>query len=382
MNNPDSNSKSQVFAHLRVMLAIVGIWWLRNHHTGFLNTFLFGNPYWQYLASALFVLLAIWVAKLIDQIVGVQLRKWAAKTETKFDDVLLHLIHGPVKVISFVIILHIGIDLFNWPIWIENWLSAGLKLTVAISMTYLGLKLIDAGVEFVWNKVTAAEGSAFDKTLIGAARKTIKVVLITIGVLVTAQNLGFNVSALLASLSVGGLALGLAAQDTLANLFGAAAVFIDKPFKVGDRIKLGEVDGLVEEVGLRSTRIRNTEGYLVTIPNKTMGNATIVNITRRPSIQTVMNIGLTYDTPVAVVKQATGILEEVFRQHPMTKDVWISFNKFEATALNISVTHWSNPMVQKEYLAGLQDMNLEIKRRFDQEGIEFAFPTQTLHIKQ
>ena len=382
MNAPEANLKSQLLAHVRVMLAIAGIWWLRTHHEGWLNTRLFENPLWQYFASALFILLAFWVAKLVDQIVGVQLRKWAARTETKFDDVLLSLIRGPIKVISFVIVLHIGLQLFNWPAWAEAWLSNGLKLIAAISVSYLCLKLVDVGVAYFWERAAATEGNAFDQSLIGVLRKTIKVVLLIIAALVTAQNLGFNVTALITSLSVGGLAIGLAAQDTLANLFGAVAVFIDKPFKVGDRVRLGEVDGVVEDVGLRSTRIRNLEGFLVTIPNKTMGNATIVNVTRRPSIQTVMNIGLTYDASVETVQQATAILEAVFRQHPATKDVWISFNKFEADSLNICVTHWSNAVAQKEYLTSLHQMNLEIKRRFDAAKIEFAFPTQTLHIKQ
>ena len=121
--------------------------------------------------------------------------------------------------------------------------------------------------------------------------------------LVTLDNLGINITAAIASLSIGGLAVGLAAQDTLANLFGAVAIFLDKPFKIGDRIQIENVDGPVESIGLRSTRVRNLDGHLVTIPNKTMGNATIVNIAARPNIKTVMNIGITYDTPLEKVRR-------------------------------------------------------------------------------
>src|SRR6185436_7683335 len=110
--------------------------------------------------------------------------------------------------------------------------------------------------------------------------------------------------------------LGLAAQDTLANLFGAVAIFIDKPFRIGDRIKLESIEGDVETIGMRSTRIRNLDGHLITVPNKTMGNATITNVTRRPSIKTEMNLGLTYDTPTDKVKRALDILEETYRKHP------------------------------------------------------------------
>src|SRR5205814_776703 len=126
--------------------------------------------------------------------------------------------------------------------------------------------------------------------------KSLKSFLLVVAILVTSSNLGLDITAMLASLSIGGLALGLAAQDTVANLFGAVAVFVDKPFRVGDRIKLENIDGVVESIGLRSTRVRNQDGFLVTVPNKTMGNATITNVTRRPNIKTEMNIGITYDT--------------------------------------------------------------------------------------
>ena len=114
------------------------------------------------------------------------------------------------------------------------------------------------------------------------------------------------------------MAVGLTAQDTLANLFGAVAVLVDKPFKVGDRIQLDTLDGVVEYIGFRSTRVRNLDGHLVTVPNKTMGNATITNISARPNIKTVMNIGLTYDTPPDRIRRALEILEEVYQRHPRT----------------------------------------------------------------
>ena len=138
----------------------------------------------------------------------------------------------------------------------------------------------------------------------------------------------------------------------------------------------------IEQIGLRSTRIRNLDGHLVAIPNKTMGNAIITNITRRPSIRTEMNIGITYDTPTERVKRATEILDEIFRADPKTRDLIISFNKFNDSALNIFVVHIWDGTEGKEHFASMQVLNLKIKERFDAEKIEFAFPTQTLHVKQ
>ena len=341
-----------------------------------------GIPLWQYLASLIYIFLAFCVSKLLDSLTRVWLKKWAERTKTKFDDLLIGLLSGPVKIVVFVIFLKIGLEVFDWGKVINNILDKGLKIIVAATITYAVLRLIDPLMGYWKDRAAVETDRTFDEQLFPIIRKTLKVFVTVVAVLVTSQNLGFDITAAIAGLSVGGLALGLAAQDTVANLFGAVAIFIDKPFRIGDRIQLDTVDGMVETIGLRSTRLRNLDGHLITIPNKTMGNATITNITRRPNIKTVMNIGITYDTPNEKVNRALQILKEVYKDHPQTFDCLISFNKFADSALNIQVVHWWNSTDYKEYLAGFQEMNLTVKERFDKEGISFAFPSQTLYVKQ
>jgi MscS family membrane protein len=271
---------------------------------------------------------------------------------------------------------------YAWPEVLENFFSKSLKIFVACSITYVLIKGIDLLVG-VWQQRSSTPGNEqFSRQLLPLIRKTLKVFIVVVAALVTSQNLGLNATGLIASLSIGGLAVGLAAQDTLANLFGAVAVLTDKPCRVGDRIQVDGVDGTVEQIGFRSTRVRNLDGFLVSIPNKTMGNAIITNVAQRPNIKKVMNFGVTYDTPAEKVARAVQILEEVFKPHPMTKDLIISFNKFESSSLNILVVHFWNSTDMKAYLAGIQPLNLEVKRRFDAERISFAFPTQTLYLKQ
>jgi MscS family membrane protein len=248
-------------------------------------------------------------------------------------------------------------------------------------VTYVVLKVVDLLLDLWHEKVVTPEDKVFAEQLIPLVGKTIKIAVVIGAALLTADNLGIEIKTLLAGLSVGGLALGLAAQDTVANLFGAVAVFLDKPFHIGDRIKVEGVDGMVETIGLRSTRIRNLDGHHVTVPNKLMGNAVIINITRRPTIKTEMNLGLTYDTPVEKVKRATVLLEEIFQSNQQTGDLIISFNKFTDSALNIFVVHSWNGTDVKRHFAEMQELNLKIKERFDAEKIEFAFPTQTIHLK-
>src|SRR6185369_2735093 len=216
---------------------------------------LFGEPLWKYLASLIYIFLAFYVSKLIDFITGVWLKRWASKTQTRLDDVLLELLHGPVKVVAFVIFLQIGLNLFRWPPIAQKILSRGSILIIAGSITYLALKLVEMALEF-WKKRSVHEADGkFNDQLFSVIRKSLNAFIIVVALLVTAQNLGINITAVITSLSIGGLAVGLAAQDTLANLFGAIAVFADKPFRVGDQIKMDVVEGTVEAVGLRSTRV-------------------------------------------------------------------------------------------------------------------------------
>lgn len=341
-----------------------------------------GNELWKYLFSLIYIFLAFYVSKFLDYLTRVWLKKLAEKSQTRFDDLLLQLLNGPVKVVAFVIFLRIGLDVFDWPDVVQKVLAKGFTIIVAVSLTYMVLKFIDL-IMGVWRqRVSVKDDDEFNKQLFPIIRKSLKVFIIIVATLVTLDNIGVNITAAIASLSIGGLAVGLAAQDTLANLFGGVSIFLDKPFRIGDRIQLEAVDGPVESIGLRSTRVRNLDGHLITIPNKTMGNATITNVSARPNIKTVMNIGITYDTPVAKVKLALKIIEEVYKQHPKTFDFVMSFNKFESSSLNILVVHWWNSTDFKEYLGGIQGMNLALKERFDTEGINFAFPTQTLYVKQ
>jgi MscS family membrane protein len=337
---------------------------------------------WQYLASLIYIFLAFAVSRLLDYLICVQLKKWAQKTTTTLDDIFIEIAHGPIKVVSFVIFLHIGLQVFRWPHWVEIWISRALQLVVAASISYMLIKLVDILIGH-WRRRAQARGDkSFNDQLFPVISKALKTFVLVVAVLVTSQNLGLNITGVLASLSIGGLALGLAAQDTVANLFGAVAVFVDKPFQIGDAVKLEAIEGSVETIGLRSTRIRNPEGHLITVPNKTMGNATIINITRRPTIRTVMDFGLTYDMSAAKVRQAVAILKEIYGGHPKTKDLIVSFNQFAASALNIRVIHWWNGADNKAYLADLQDLNLAVHERFEAEKIFFAFPTQTVMLRQ
>jgi MscS family membrane protein len=339
------------------------------------------QPLWKYLASLIYIALAFCVAWLLDWFVSVWLKKLAAKKESKYDDLILELLRGPVKVVAFVILLNIGLGIFEWPDRAQVYISRAFILVVAGSVAYVSLKVVDLLLGIWHEKIVSPQDRAFAEQLLPFISKVAKTAIIIAAVVLTADNLEIKITSLLAGLSVGGLALGLAAQDTVANLFGAVAIFLDKPFHIGDRIRVEGVEGSVEAIGLRSTAVRSLDGHHVTIPNKLMGNAIITNITRRPTIKTEMNLGLTYDTPAEKVKRATLLLEEIFRSNPKTGDLLITFNKFADSALNLFVVHVWNGTDAAQHAAEMQTLNLQIKSRFDAEKIEFAFPSQTIYLK-
>jgi MscS family membrane protein len=336
------------------------------------ETLVFGEPLWKYVASLIYLFLAFYVSKLIDLVAFASLRKLAARTETKLDDLLLELLHGPIKVLAFVFFLEIGLNIFDWSDRAKTYFSKASILVVAGSLTWLAIRIVELLLDF-WRARHQQEGDKkFDEQLFSVIRKSLNIFIIIVAVMVTASNIGINITAAITSLSIGGLAVGLAAQDTLANLFGAVAVYADKPFRVGDQIKIDASEGTVEAVGMRSTRLRNPDGNLVVIPNKAVGNAAITNLSKRANIKTVMNLTLARNLPADKLKRALALLHEVYGKNPMTQDAWISFNQFTGGNLNIMVVHWWKGTDYQKYLAGMQEMNLAVKERFDAEKIEFA----------
>jgi MscS family membrane protein len=231
-----------------------------------------------------------------------------------------------------------------------------------------------------------AEGteSSIDNVLVPLIGKTLRFFIVIVGGMMVLQNLtGVQIGPLLASLGIGGLAVALAAKDSIANFFGTLTILFDKPFQVGDRIVISNYDGSVEHVGFRSTRIRLLNGHLVSIPNEKVVNSEVENIGRRPNIRWLTQIGITYDTSAEKVQEAVSILRAILQDHEgMHPDFppRVYFNGFNDWSLNVSVVLWYHPPEWWDFQAWLQQTCLEILRRFKAADIDFAFPSRTLYL--
>ena len=190
-------------------------------------------------------------------------------------------------------------------------------------------------------------------------------------------------TSIIAGLGVGGLAVGLAAQDTIKNFFGSMMIFGDRPFEMGDEIAVDALGGNVELVGFRSTRFRTGEGHLVTIPNGELANKTIVNISRRPSLLRKVNLALSYDLPPAKIEAALSIVREILTDHEgqkPDKPARVFVNDFTPTAVNLLIQYWYHPPDWWKFVAFNERVNLEILRRFAAAEITFAVPAQKLEV--
>ena len=228
--------------------------------------------------------------------------------------------------------------------------------------------------------------NSLDKTLIEMIRMILRVCFIASFIFLSIRIItGKPLTTLLAGLGIGGLAVALAAQDTLKNFFGSIMIMTDKPFKVGERISTEGYDGTIESIGFRSTRIRTLTGNQVVIPNDKVAQSSIENIGRRQSIRRLTNITITYSTPPEKVEKALSIIREILDNHEgMLPDLppRVVFNEFNADSLNILMLYWYSPPDYWAYMEFTEKVNLKIMKMFAEEGIDFAFPTHTTYLEQ
>jgi len=267
----------------------------------------------------------------------------------------------------------------------ETVILTGLEILLNVSVALFAYHMVEVPNSWLVQKTEKTE-SKFDDMLVPIVRKSLRVTVVLFAFVSIFQTLSDKpLSALVAGLGLGGLAFALAAQDTIKNLFGSLVIFTDKPFGLGDRINYDGHDGTIEEVGLRSTRLRRLDGHQVTIPNGELANKSIHNIAKRPFIRRIFSIGITYDTSPEKVKQAKEILEDVLRDHEGLDPKGellprVYFSDFSSHSLDFKCMYWYHPPAYWDYMKFSEWVNLEILRRFNEAGIEFAFPTQTIHL--
>ena len=323
------------------------------------------------VGSAVFGKAVYWVFSRI-------VRTFTRRTRTQLDDILVDMVEEPVVFMIIAFGIWFGLKTLVLPARLEEIVGNSFHVIVALLVGWLLSRLFDALYREYIRPLVEKSETDLDDQLAPIVSKGVKVIIWSLAFIIGMNNAGYDVAALIAGLGIGGLAFAMAAKDTVSNIFGGFTIFTDKPFTIGDRIKVSGFDGTVTEIGLRSTRLKTLEGRVVTIPNSTFADSAVENVSWEPSRKVVLNIGLIYDTTAEQIEQAMQILRDISDGHDSTEaDPWIAFNAFGDFALNICFIYY----IKKDGDIGATqtDINLAILRRFNEHKLEMAFPTQTLY---
>lgn len=347
----------------------------------FHNHFL-GLTLWQYIGILIFVFFTYLISKILKYVFKFIFHKILKKL-SKFDITIRYLpkLASPFSIGIAIAILDIAFSLLFLPVlWLQK-ISFIINLIYPVLFILLGWDIADLLGE-IFNSITARTKSKLDDQLVPFGRKLVKGIIILLGLFYFVGNLGFDYTPLLAGASIGGLALALAAQETVKNVFGSVTIFVDQPFEVGDYIVFDGVDGVVEEIGLRSTRLRTLYDSVITMPNGKMADMRIDNMGVRTMRRYRTFYNLTYDTPTELIDLYVKGLRELVIQHPNTnKETFqIFLNNLNSHSIDILVNifffveTWDEELVAREKF--IRDA-INLARTI---GINFAYPTQTLHI--
>jgi len=338
----------------------------------------YGNTVGDWGVALALIIGTFVLSKLLYWFFAAVLRKMTSRTRSGLDDIMVDLIERPVIFMVVVAGIRLALGTLHMPEHVAAWVGNGTQFMIIISITWLIVRLVEALFIHFLAPLTSKTATDLDDQLLPVLRKSAKAAIWALGIIIALNNAGYNVGALIAGLGIGGLALAMAAKDTVSNVFGGFTIFTDQPFTIRDRVRVAGFDGTVEEIGIRSTRLRTLAGTLVTMPNAKFSESAVENVTAEPTRKVTLNLGLTYDTKPDRMVKALEVLQEINgAEAGVTDEPKIGFSDFGESSLNIIYIYY----IRKEAdIIGTQSaVNMEILRRFNAEDLEFAFPTRTLY---
>ncbi|MCP4291716.1 MAG: mechanosensitive ion channel family protein [bacterium] len=353
-----------------------------NNWTSFADTALGPWTAGQLIVAFAFLVGGFILRVIFNAIVANRLEVAAKKTKTKADDMAAAAIFSPLGLIIPVVGIFFAVRtlLSIQAQWVE-YSDITFRIVTILVLTWTGFKILDAiGVFFA--ELSSKTTSKLDDQLIPLVRKAAKTFLFILAFILTAQNLGYSVSGLIAGLGIGGLALAMAAKDTLANLFGSLMILIDRPFHVGDWITFPGGDGVVEEIGLRSTRVRTFAKTVVSIPNAALANATVENHSLMPKRRIKFTLGVTYESTVEQVETLVTRIENYLKENSDIDQEFmlVKFTTFNDSSLDLFIYCFTVTTDWTQHLAVRQNVNLKVMQMVEELGMGIAYPTQTVHL--
>ncbi len=309
------------------------------------------------------------------------LKKIFIKTENEIDDKSVKILLGPI---SFIFII-IGFNAFTSMLDIKTPIIRDIsKSLIVFDLFWLFYLLVDLS-RSTFEFVTKKYSKNISKEIIKLLERLFKFIIATIGIMSLLQIWGINVTAFVASLGLGGLAFALAAKDTAANIFGSVAILADKAISIGEWIEVDGVEGIVQDIGMRTTKIKTFENSIITMPNQIIANTKIINHSRRNERRIKFSIGLTYDTTNIQLKKIISDIKEMIKTHPdisQNSTQIVNFDKFSDSSLDIFIYIFTNTANWQRYLSIKEDINLKIIKIVEDNSAQFAFPSRTIYLEK
>lgn len=342
----------------------------------FLAQVYYGNTIQAWLISMTIIIFSTRLARAGDWLIVSTIKKITAKTPTDFDDILLSIIEKPLFMFLVVLGIWFSLSLLVLPAGLDLFIRGVVDLLGVMLLAWFLVRFLDLLIEQYINPLMANSDSALGDQLLPLLQKTGKILIWAVAIILSLKHAGYDVGALLAGLGIGGIAVAMAARDTIANIFGGFTILADRPFHLNDRIKIVGFDGTVKEIGVRSTRLETLEGRMVTIPNSKFAESPVENVSMEPARKITLELGLSYQTTPQQMDQALSILRDIADQHGDTEEkISLCFTGFGASALNISFVYYIRKGT--DIPATQSAINLVILRRFSEAKLQFAFAGHT-----
>ena len=345
----------------------------------FVSQTYYNNTIGEWAIALVIIVASVIIAKLVYFIISRIVKKYTSRSKSKLDDLIVDMIEEPIVFAIIIAGVWYGLNFLNLNDWWENFIGKVYYILIIFNIAWMLSRLFDALVDEYLKPLVDKSDSDLDDQLLPIARKGIKVTVWVIALIVGLNNAGYDIGALIAGLGIGGLALAMAAKDSVANLFGGFTIFTDKPFTIHDRIKADGFDGTVEEIGIRSTRLKTLDGRIVTIPNALFASESIENVSSENRRKIPIDLGLTYDTTPEAMQKAMDVLQEIAKNNKSVDPVGIvtAFTAFGDSAMNIRFIYYI--IKGEDIYATMSAINMEILKKFNENKFDFAFPSQTIY---
>tara|TARA_Y100000589_G_scaffold169439_1_gene161105 strand:+ start:2287 stop:3561 length:1275 start_codon:yes stop_codon:yes gene_type:complete len=340
---------------------------------------------WQLVAAFLAILAGLIIKRIALKFLQTRIEKFVQQTEAEWDDQLFEAIIKPINTFVMIGAVHLAAFLliFNLERFPTELIGKSYTIFLGFTIIWLIYRLVDVAAHYL-DELMAKADEGLRGQFTPLIRRALRIVVVIIGTLTVLATIGVNITGLVALGGVLGLAFSMGSQDSVANLVGTINILTDRPYKVGDWITVGgSIDGDVEEIGFRSTKIRMFDKTLMTVPNGKLASETIKNWSRMPKRRIKMTLGLTYDTTPNQMREALKAIETILVEDEGVDQDYklVQFTDFGPSSLDVFLYYFSTSTVWKEYLETRERVNLKIMDKLTEMGLEFAFPTQTLHLK-